>query len=86
MAALRFFAERLMPGEWMAMEDGVLDELGMGEKYQGGPNRAIAEFFRDYPGVFEIGAQYCDMFGPNATFNPNGYLRRTTVPFQGATT
>jgi cephalosporin hydroxylase len=80
-AALHFFAERLMPGEWIVMEDGVLDELGMSEKYFGGPNRAIAEFFEAYPGVFEIGVEYCDMFGRNATFNPNGYLKRTVVPF-----
>jgi cephalosporin hydroxylase len=86
MAALRFFAGRLMPGEWMAMEDGILDELGLTEKYGGGPNKAIAEFFQVYPGVFEIGTQYCDMFGSNATFNPNGYLRRTEAPFKGSAT
>ena len=27
-------------------------------------------------GVYEIDAEYCDMFGPNATVNPNGYLKR----------
>jgi cephalosporin hydroxylase len=83
-AALDFFAGRLRPGEWLAMEDGVLDELGLKEKYGGGPNQAIAQFLGTHPGVFEIGVEYCDMFGPNATYNPNGYLKRTSGPFHGS--
>ncbi len=82
-AALDFFADRLHPGEWLAMEDGVLDELGLKEKFGGAPNQAIAQFLEAHPGVFEIGVEYCDMFGPNATYNPNGYLKRTAVPFSG---
>ena len=66
----------------LAMEDGVLDELGLKERYGGGPNQAIAEFFESHPGLFEIGTEYCDMFGPNATYNPNGYLKRTARPFK----
>ena len=84
-AALRFFAKRLMPGEWMIMEDGVLDELGLSERYKGGPNLAIMQFFAANPGVFEVGAEYCDMFGQNATYNPNGYLQRTVAPFGAKT-
>jgi cephalosporin hydroxylase len=80
-AALHFFAEHLRPGEWLVMEDGVLSDLGLTERYNGGPNRAIAEFFSDYPDIFAIGSEYCDMFGRNATYNPNGYLRRTETPF-----
>lgn len=80
-AALDFFAERLQPGEWLVMEDGVLDDLGLAAQYQGGPNAAITQFFAAHPGVFEIGYQYCDMFGTQATYNPNGYLMRTNVPF-----
>lgn len=80
-AALDFFAQRLQPGEWLVMEDGVLDDLGLSPQYQGGPNAAITRFFATYPGVFEIGTKYCDMFGTQATYNPNGYLMRTNVPF-----
>ncbi|MGH6891831.1 MAG: CmcI family methyltransferase, partial [Dongiaceae bacterium] len=58
-AALDFFAGRLLPGEWLAMEDGVLDELGLRQKHNGGPNRAISEFFAEHPGIFAIGAEYC---------------------------
>lgn len=80
-AALEFFAERLLPGEWLVMEDGVLDDLGLSAHYQGGPNAAIAQFLNAHPGVFHIGTQYCDMFGTQATYNPNGYLQRANGPF-----
>ena len=78
-AALRFFAATLHDGEHLVVEDGVLADLGMAGRYGGGPNEAIAEFFRDHPLVFEISTEFCDMFGNNATYNPNGYLRRTSV-------
>lgn len=80
-AALDFFAGRLQPGEWLVMEDGVLDELGLSGQFDGGPNRAIREFFARHPGIYEVGEKYCDMFGFNATYNPNGYLKRTAAPF-----
>lgn len=75
-AALQFFEPRMRPGDVLVIEDGVLDDLGMSEQYQGGPNRAIREFLDAQPGRFEIATEYCDMFGTNATYNPNGYLRR----------
>jgi len=81
-AALTFFAEYLVSGEWLVMEDGSLSDMGLARKHHGGPNAAIAEFFAEYPGIFEIGTNYCDMFGPNATYNPNGYLRRTSKIFR----
>jgi len=75
-AALEFFEARMKPGDMLAIEDGVLDDLGMSAKYNGGPNRAIEEFLNARPDSFEIATEYCDMFGTNATYNPNGYLRR----------
>jgi len=83
-AALDFFAARLHSDEWLVMEDGILDELNLKTDYGGGPNKAIADFLASHPSVFEIGVEYCDMFGPNATYNPNGYLMRTNVPFVNA--
>src|SRR5579862_6505149 len=82
LAALGFFAERLVTGEWLVVEDGVLADLGMSDRYDGGPNRAIATFFAACPDAFEIGTEYCDMFGSNATYNPNGYLRRTASSYE----
>ena len=76
MAALDVFAARLIAGDILAMEDGVLEDLGMAERYDGGPNRAIAEFLATHPGSFALAEDLCDMFGTNATHNPNGYLRK----------
>jgi cephalosporin hydroxylase len=75
--ALSFFSSILHPGEILAMEDGNLSELGLSEKYGGGPSRAIEEFFLENPNCYTIETMYCDMFGINATYNPNGYLRKT---------
>jgi cephalosporin hydroxylase len=80
-AALNFFADQLQSGDYLVIEDGILTDLGLGDNYQGGPNVAIDTFFRSNPDVFEIVVRYCDMFGYNATYNPNGYLQRTTAKF-----
>lgn len=77
LAALKVLAAEMQPGDMLSMEDGVLDELGLSENYDGGPNRAIAEFFETHPDTFELVTELCDMFGQNATYNPNGYLRKT---------
>jgi cephalosporin hydroxylase len=75
-SALRFFAETMRKGDVLVIEDGVIDDLGLTEAYDGGPNRAVSEFLENNAGVFEIQTRYCDMFGRNATYNPNGYLRK----------
>lgn len=76
MSALGFFAEHMQTGDILAIEDGVLEDLGLARKYQGGPNRAIADFLTARPESFQIETGLCDMFGQNATYNPNGYLRK----------
>ena len=76
MAALELFAERMEPGDILAIEDGVLEDLGMSAKYDGGPNRAISDFLARHPESFQVATELCDMFGINATYNPNGYLRK----------
>jgi cephalosporin hydroxylase len=76
LAALRFFDRVLRPGEVLVIEDGVLDELGLSEKYDGGPNRAIAEFWAGASDRFELMTEYCDTYGVNASYNPNAFLRR----------
>lgn len=75
-AALEHFAARMVPGDMLVIEDGVLADLGWSERFKGGPNSAIAAYMSAHPGVFEIVEDYCDMYGPNATYNPNGYLRK----------
>ena len=76
-AALEFFHRFLAPGEVLVIEDGVLSDLGLSPEYDGGPNRAITDFFATHPSAFEVLTEYADMFGQNATYNPNGYLRRS---------
>ena len=76
LAALRFFAEVTRAGDVVVIEDGVLSDLGMDVAYDGGPNRAVAAFFAAAPDIFRVLTEYCDMFGVNATYNPNAYLLR----------
>lgn len=76
LAAIKFFSAHLKPEEYLVIEDGVLDDLGWSEQFGGGPNRAIKEFLVNHPNEFEIDREYCDMFGPNMTYNPNGYLKK----------
>lgn len=69
-----YFKDFLMSGEYLIVEDGVIEDQGGNWRYDGGPNRAVYEFLKNHPGVFEIDKNYTDFFGVNATFNPNGYL------------
>lgn len=72
---LRKFSPLVSPGSYFIVEDGIINALGMRRAYQGGPLRAINAFLahnRD----FVIDRRWCDLFGKNATFNVNGYLRR----------
>ncbi|WP_165222021.1 CmcI family methyltransferase [Affinirhizobium pseudoryzae] len=75
-AALSFFSKAMKPNDVLVIEDGVLDDLGWSDLYNGGPNKAIADFFTENPNSFECLSNLCDLFGTNATYNPNGYLRK----------
>ena len=63
-------------GDVLVVEDGAIDDLGLADAYNGGPNRAVAEFMAASPRTFRVLQEYCDMFGTNAIYNPNGYLMR----------
>lgn len=60
---------------YFIVEDGIVNELGMEEEYQGGPLKALREFLPNHPEFF-VDRKWCDMFGKNATFNVNGYLKK----------
>lgn len=60
---------------YLIVEDGIINELGLEKKYDGGPLRAIREFLPKHP-EFIVDRKWCDMFGKNATFNVNGYLKK----------
>ncbi len=73
MAVLQKFAEVVTPGSYLIVEDGIVNELGMTKKYDGGPLRAINEFLRNHP-EFIVDKNWSNLFGHNATFNVKGYL------------
>lgn len=77
--ALRKFSPLVSVGSYYIVEDGIVSEIAdkktVMKNYHGGPLRAIREFLTSTD-AFEIDRTYCDMFGLNATFNINGYLRR----------
>jgi cephalosporin hydroxylase len=74
---LRFFAPHLHSGDYLAVEDGVLSQMGVADDYYGGgPLPAIHQFLAEQAGLFEIDRGLCDWFGHNMTWNFDGYLRR----------
>jgi len=74
-AALHKFKAVVNKGSYFVVEDGILDKLGWKSKYGGGPNKAIKEFIKE-DDSYIIDRKWCDLFGVNATFNTNGFLKR----------
>jgi len=72
---LNKFSPLVSIGSYFIVEDGIVNELGRAEGFRGGPLRAIREFLSSHNN-FVVDRTYCDMFGKNATFNVNGYLKR----------
>jgi cephalosporin hydroxylase len=69
------FSNLVSKDSYYIIEDGVVTYLGIDGNFGGGPLKAIDEIIsqsKDYV----IDRKYCDFFGPNATFNPNGYLKK----------
>jgi cephalosporin hydroxylase len=50
--------------------------MRVADSYDGGPLRAIHEFLARTAPRYEIDRSLCDYFGPNVTWNVDGYLRR----------
>ncbi|MCK5060224.1 MAG: hypothetical protein KAR00_03740 [Candidatus Pacebacteria bacterium] len=73
--ALRKFSPLVTYGSYFIVEDGVVNELAKEKGLNGGPLRAVDEFLKENKG-FVVDRAYCDMFGKNATFNVNGYLKK----------
>ena len=74
-SAIDKFASVVSVGSYLIVEDGIVNELGIEKEYRGGPLKAIREFLPNHP-EFIVDRKWCDMFGKNATFNVNGYLRK----------
>lgn len=74
-SVMEFFHDYLQPGEYLVVEDGILNDLGY-RRLRNGPNRAIRWLLNEYPHSYEVDRAMCDFFGRNVTWNPNGYLVR----------
>lgn len=74
-SCLKLFSPFVSKDSYYIVEDGIVDKLGMSKLFFGGPKKAINEFLKTNDN-FEIDYKWCNMFGKNATFNINGYLKR----------
>jgi len=77
LAALHKFAPFVTKNSYFIAEDGIVTQLGREKEFNGGPQKAVREFL-EKNNQFMIDRKYCDFFGPNATFNVNGYLKRSS--------
>lgn len=69
------FRDIVTKDSYMIIEDGCVNWMGTESDFDGGPLRAISEFLPQNP-EFQIDRKWCDFFGYNTTFNPNGYLKK----------
>jgi cephalosporin hydroxylase len=78
LATLEFFERSLAAGDYVVIEDGVVDQLAGAHyrAYANGPNRAVVEFLAKRPDQYAIDTDLCDHFGYNVTYCPNAWLRR----------
>jgi len=72
---MRKFKDIISVDSYMIIEDGSLVWMGWEEIYNGGPLRAIEEFLSENDN-FIIDRKWCDFYGKNVTFNPNGFLKK----------
>lgn len=75
LATLAKFSPFVSTNSYFIVEDGIVTELGMEKQFNGGPQKAIREFMKQ-DNTFTIDRNWCDFFGPNTTFNVNGYLKK----------
>jgi cephalosporin hydroxylase len=73
-AVLDHFAPVMRSGEYIIVEDAIGYEMLVDEQYNGGPRAALKSFLARTD-RFSVDHEYCDYFGPNVTWNVNGYLK-----------
>lgn len=76
LSVMNKFKDIVSEDSYMIIEDGSVNWLGIDHYFDGGPLRAIEEFLPQNP-QFQIDRKWCDFFGYNVTFNPNGYFKKT---------
>ena len=75
LGAIQKFSPYVTLNSYLIVEDGIISELKMDKKFNGGPLRAIDEFLGKHD-EYVIDKSWTDLFGKNATFNVNGYLKK----------
>lgn len=73
--AFKKFHTVVSKNSYYIIEDGVLSELGYNEAYNGGPLKIMSELAK-ITDDYIIDTKWCDFYGTNTTFNPNGYLMK----------
>jgi cephalosporin hydroxylase len=75
---LEFCHRHSAPGDYFIVEDGLISIVGVEDMhgYEGGPFQAIQTFLQKHPNHYAIDRARCDFYGPNVTWNPDGYIRR----------
>lgn len=73
--AIQKFNQVVSKNSYLIVEDGIIDDLGLKKEYNGGPVLAIEEFLKTNMDYI-IDQKWVDFFGPSATFNTKGYLKR----------
>ena len=71
--AFEKFNSVVSKGSYYLVEDGIVNILGIDNYFGGGPLQAL-DIILNNTSEFKIDRKYCDLFGENYTFNPNGYL------------
>jgi cephalosporin hydroxylase len=72
---MKKFSPLVSLGSYFIIEDGIVSRIERDVTLDGGPLQAIHEFLKTNRD-FQIDKTYCNFFGANATFNPDGYLKR----------
>lgn len=78
LATLEFFHRHLRTGDHIVIEDGVilfLEEPAY-KVLENGPVHALDEFLRQHSDAYQVRRDFCDAYGRNVTWNPNGWLKR----------
>jgi cephalosporin hydroxylase len=73
-----FIHPLLRSGDYFVVEDGIISDLYL-EGYpnaSSGPHLAIRHLLERHADAYIIDRVYCDMFGYNATWCTNGFLKR----------
>jgi cephalosporin hydroxylase len=78
LAVLNFFHSFLQKGDYVVIEDGIISDLypKAFPGYTSGPHLALKEFLPKYQDDYAIDARYCDFYGYNVTWSPNGFLKK----------